>query len=63
MEVIRKESAAANKTGAEVAKTTKECEANAEYISEQKAIANKELEAAKPALAKAVKAATSITAR
>lgn len=63
MEVIRKESAAANKTGAEVAKIATECEANAAFISEQKAIANKELEAAKPALAKAVKAAQSITAK
>ncbi len=34
MEVIRTESAAANKTGKEVAITTKECEANAEYIRE-----------------------------
>jgi dynein heavy chain len=63
MEVIRKESAAANKTGAEVSKIATECEANAAFISEQKAIANKELEAAKPALAKAVRAAKSITAK
>jgi hypothetical protein len=43
MEIIRKESAAANKTGAEVSKIAAECEENAEYINQQKIIANREL--------------------
>jgi len=58
---LKKESTKAEKKGREVAKTAKECEAQAEFITTQKAIANKELEAALPALAAAETAAKNIS--
>lgn len=60
---LEKESKKANQKGDEVAATTKQCESQAEQISKEREEAERELEAALPALRRAQEAVDSIESK